>query len=320
LLAQDYDKYEIILINDGSTDGSSSICDDYVRRVESGKWKEESLRVIHQKNGGLSAARNAGLKVANGEYICFVDSDDYWQPDVLGELMGQIERDNLDVLRFNYQNVNEKYEIFYPNKDPKRDVDFRVEVTDGETFLNERLGPACYAWQFIFRRDLIISDDSANSLTLFTEGIYFEDVDWTPRMLQRANRIASTPLIVYNYLWRTGSITLPTDSKKREKVLRDKISLLEGFKEHRKLVKDPKWFSWMTSLTTMSVLNALAGMSSSERKPYIQELNLLRLFPLTTYRARGNNRIKIILANISPILYCVLMSFRSKKINITHNT
>ena len=107
------------------------------------------IRVIHQKNGGLSAARNAGLKVAKGEYVCFVDSDDYWEKNVLSGLMAQIERDNLDVLRFNYRNVNDAFEVIYPNKDPKRYVDYSEEVTDGETFLNERFGPSCYAVMFM---------------------------------------------------------------------------------------------------------------------------------------------------------------------------
>lgn len=318
LIKQDFSDYEIILVDDGSTDNSPQICDEYVRAFEIGDCKLE-IKCIHQKNGGLSAARNAGLKEAKGEYVCFVDSDDYWQPNVLGELMAQIERDNLDVLRFNYQNVNEQYEVFYPNKNPKRDVNYSTTVTDGECFLNERLGPACYAVMFILRRDLIIEEQSSlhhsiNSSfqpVLFTPGIYFEDTDWTPRMLVRAKRVASTPMIVYNYLWRKGSITLPTDPEKRKKVLRDKISLLCGFKEQTKLVKDQKWFTWMMSSIAMGVLNHLASIPSTERKPYLNELKALHVFPLIASREKVlSHRIKIIIANISPAFYCRLMSIR----------
>lgn len=317
LLAQDYDDYEIILVDDGSTDDSWQIIQEYVIRFKG--LEDERVRGIHQENGGLSAARNTGIAAAMGEYFCFVDSDDYWEENVLGGLMAHVERENLDVLRFNYRNVNERYEEFYPNKDPKRDVDYSESVVDGETFLNERLGPACYAVMFVIKRNLIISNQKSafsNQLKekdncLFTEGIYFEDTDWTPRMLLRAKRVASTPMVVYNYLWRTGSITLPTDPIKRKKVLEDKIRLIRGFQEHCQFVKDPVWFTWMTSTTAMGVLGMLAKMSSAERKSYMQELKSLHIFPLSTKKEKMlSQRIKTYLANISPSLYCKLMSIR----------
>ena len=190
LLAQDISDYEIILVDDGSPDECPQICNQYAERYS-------NIKVIHQPNAGLSAARNTGIAAATGDYIMFVDSDDYLQPNVLGALMEQVRRDNLDVLRFNYQNVNEQYEVFLPFKDAKRDVDYSEDIVDGESFLNKRLGPACYAVLFIVRHELLQD-------CLFTPNIYFEDTDWTPRMLIKAKRVASTPLVVYNYLWRQG--------------------------------------------------------------------------------------------------------------------
>lgn len=309
LINQDYSDYEIILVDDGSTDGSGELCDELATHPLIPSSSHPSIRVLHQANAGLSAARNSGIKAANGEYLCFVDSDDYWQPNVLGGLMQQVEHDNLDVLRFNYQNVNEQYEVFQPNKDPKRDVDYSTNVTDGETFLNERLGPACYVVMFIIRKE-ILNLQSPIFDVKFTEGIYFEDTEWTPRMLLRANRVASTPQIVYNYLWRSGSITLPTDPVKRDKVLHDKIALLNGFKEQRKLVRNPIWFDWMTSFNTMTILEMLIHLPASKRKPYIGELKSLRIFPLYTKKEKGLKKLKIHLANVSPELFCTLMSIR----------
>lgn len=298
LLVQDITDYEIILVDDGSPDECPQICDGYAE-------KYDNIRVVHQENAGLSAARNSGIKVAQGDYIMFVDSDDYLQPNVLGALMEQVEREKLDVLRFNYQKVNEQYEVFLPFKDAKRDVDYSEDVVDGETFLNKRLGPACYAVMFVVRREIILKE-------LFTLGIYFEDTDWTPRMLIRAQRVASTPMVVYNYLWRQGSITLPTEPHKREKVLRDKMSLLYGFRKQMQLVQDPIWFVWMTSFNTMTILNMLAAMPSSERKSYMQELKSLEIFPLYTQKEKGLKRLKIQIANFSPALYCRLMNLRNK--------
>ena len=291
-------EYEIILVDDGSPDVCPQICDDYAAA-------HNNIRVVHRENGGLSAARNSGIEVAQGEYVMFVDSDDYIEPNVLGGLIAQMELDNLDVLRYNFQNINEQYEVFHPFKAAQRDMDYSESVVDGETFLNERLGPACYAWAFVLRCELLEG-------CLFTPDIYFEDSDWTPRMLLKAKRAASNPMIVYNYLWREGSITLPDNPQKRDKVLRDKISLLRGFKEQKKMVKDPKWFEWMTSFTTMTILGMLAAMPSSERKPYLDEIKTLHVFPLSTLKENGTHKLKIILANISPSLYCKLMHMIQK--------
>ena len=95
LLAQDLplSEYEIILVDDESPDTCPQICDEYAATYK-------NVRVVHRENGGLSAARNTGIAAARGEYLCLVDSDDYWEPNVLGGLMAQVERENLDVLRF----------------------------------------------------------------------------------------------------------------------------------------------------------------------------------------------------------------------------
>ena len=111
LLAQDLpsSEYEIILVDDESPDACPQICDDYAAA-------HENIRVVHRKNGGLSAARNSGIEVAQGENIMFVDSDDYIEPNVLKGLLSQVERDNLDVLRYRLQYVNPQYEVYNPYK------------------------------------------------------------------------------------------------------------------------------------------------------------------------------------------------------------
>lgn len=331
LLAQDVpsSEYEIVLVDDGSTDSCPAICDEYARLMNErvNELTNERIKVIHRKNGGLSAARNSGINVAQGEYLMFVDSDDYLEPNVLGSLLKRMEEQRLDVLRYNYYNVRAKvsgvqctvyngkpleYEVFEPHKNAKPYFDYSSEVVDGETFLNERLGYACYAWAFLIKRNLIIDDRCIDDRCLFTEGIYFEDTDWTPRMLMRAKRVASTELKVYNYFWREGSITLPDNPVKKKKVLEDKIRLLYGFKEQQRLAQNKQWFVWQTAGTTMSVLGILATYPSVERKPYLKEIMSLNIFPLTTYRANRNSKIKIHIANISPLLYCNLMHFLHK--------
>ena len=172
LLAQDLSssEYEIILVDDESPDACPQICNEYATICE-------NIRVIHRKNGGLSAARNSGIEIAQGEYIMFVDSDDYIELNVLGGLIAQVKRDNLDVLRYRLQYVNPQYEVYNPYKsDPFRDNNYSEEVTDGVAFLNTRMSTACYAWAFMIKRNLIIGDSKLKiGDCLFTEGIYFED-------------------------------------------------------------------------------------------------------------------------------------------------
>ncbi len=90
ILDQDYKTTEILLIDDGSTDHSGKICNEYAR-------KHRNIRVIHQENAGLSAARNKGLSVAKGYYICFIDSDDYILPGYLSEMIKTIKKENADI-------------------------------------------------------------------------------------------------------------------------------------------------------------------------------------------------------------------------------
>ena len=330
LIAQDYRDYEIILVDDGSTDNSPQICDEYIKRVKSEELKDKSMKVLHQKNGGLSAARNAGLKVAEGEYVCFVDSDDYWEPNVLGALMEQVARDNLDVLRFNYQNVRvvgngengangengEGYEVFQPYKrDHRLDNDYSESVTDGITFLNTRMNTQCYAVMFIIRRSLLVVEGGKCNVEgencLFTEGIYFEDTDWTPRMLVKAKRVASTDRIVYDYLVRTGSITMAVDRTKQKKVLDDKMRLVGEMKRQAAELCDKgletKWFDRMIADTVVSIVGILSVFFYNERKKYLQQLQKMNVYPIlgTSFKAR--------LINSSPYLTVALLYLKNGK-------
>lgn len=305
LIHQDYDDYEIILVDDGSTDGSGAICDEYALKSQKSKVKSQEyplIKVIHQENRGLSAARNAGIAAATGEHICFVDSDDYWKENVLGGLMAQIERDKLDVLRFDYQNVNERYVVTDPNKYP-HPVDCRTDVVTGKRYLNERMFYTCYAVMYIIRREIAPT---------FTEGIHFEDVDWFPRMMLQAGRVNSTPTIVYNYLIRQGSITqVQGDKTKIRKNLEDNYYVLNTLTALEKQYPNCIWLHRMACMIASGMLVTIATYFYDERKEYIKRLRSQHVFPLLiadqgkTYRRRAK-----IINLIGPELYCILMRLR----------
>jgi glycosyltransferase involved in cell wall biosynthesis len=320
LLEQDMpeEEYEIILVDDGSTDQCPEICDEYERMFD-------NIRVIHQKNGGLSAARNSGIEVAQGEYIMFVDSDDYIEPNVLKGLLAQIERDNLDVLRYRLQYVRQvdvkhldaarldssnldatqlEYQVFNPyKKDPFNGNDYSEVPTDGVSFLNSRMNTQCYAWQFVIKQELLDG-------CIFTPGIYFEDTDWTPRILTKANRVASTDKIVYNYLVREGSITNAVNRSKQKKVLDDKMHLIVTLQQQaidlRKSGRYNRWYLDMISDNVVSIIGMLSTTFYAEKKAYLEQLKQLNIYPLAPKTLKAH------IINLSPRFAVELLHFKNR--------
>lgn len=293
------EEYEIIVVNDGSTDNSEEISRQY-------EEKYSNIKVVRQKNQGLSGARNTGIKLAHGKYIQFVDSDDYLQPNVLKTLVEKMESDNLDVLRFNYQNVNENYEVFEPYKEHKPYVDYRDEVCDGLTFLTERLGYACYAVQFLIKSELLKKEGNT-----FKSGIYFEDTEWTPRILTQAKRVTSTDLMVYNYLLRLGSITNSVSIEKKRKVLDDKMLLVSSLKQQMLDKADKRWYEGMISATVISIMGCIVADFYKEKDKYLKELNDLDVYPLSYYHTSKLAARKIKFINLSPRMFCWLLHLKN---------
>ena len=287
LLAQDISNYEIVLVDDGSPDECPQICDEY-------STKYSNIKVVHQVNAGLSAARNSGVSIAEGDYILFVDSDDYLQPNTLGTLLEQAVRDNLDVLRFRYQNVKESGEVFVPHEGMKTDYnDYSSNPTDGLSFLNERMWVQCYVVQFLVRREIVLQEQ-------FTPGIYFEDTDWTPRMLLRTKRVASTDLVVYNYLWREGSITLSQkDIAKMRKQLQDKLALIGKLNMLGNRVANRRWFDGMISGLVINVVGIIAQYFYKARKEYIKQLKSFGVLPIKNINVAPRAVRKLKLVNLS---------------------
>lgn len=301
LLDQDLspDDYEIILVDDGSTDCSGKICDEWADA-------HKNIRVIHQRNGGLSRARNTGINMARGLYVQFVDADDYLNTNVLGAITRRVILLNLDILRINYQNVNEAGKVFEPNKYSKPYVDYSEDICDGLTFLNERLGYACYAVQFVTRTSLL--QRAGNG---FREGIYFEDVEWTPRILLQAERVASLPTMVYNYLYRHNSITRNVDLARKRKALDDKLFLVRFLHQLGCDYSGSQWFDGMVAQTVLSILLEVGRYFYPDRKKYIRDLKKMKVFPLSSFHATPAARRRIRVANLSPEIMCHIYHFRN---------
>ena len=302
ILAQDLSarEYEIIIIDDGSTDMSGKIADEYADG-------HENVMVFHQANAGLSSARNAGIGVARGKYIQFVDSDDYLEPDVLAQLVLKMETESLDVLRFDYRNVNENYEPFHPNKEDKPYTDFRDDICDGPNFLTQRLGYACYAWQFTIRTDILVTNG-----IFFKEGVYFEDTEWTPRMLSASCRVNSTDLLVYNYLHRLGSITKSVTIEKRKKLVHDRLELVKALQKQASTANDRRWYDGMISGIVIASLNDVCRNFASSADVYLSQIKECGVYPLSYFHLSKGAMRKAKIINISPRLYCMIYKLKNR--------
>ena len=150
-----------------------------------------------------------------------------------------------------------------------------------------------------------------NKSCLFTEKIYFEDTDWTPRMLVRAKRVASANTVVYNYLQREGSITKAVNRSKQQKVLDDKMRLISEMQCQSKELKNQglsnTWFNRMIADTVISVIGILSVDFYAERKSYMAQLQQMDVFPIQSNNAKAK------LINLSPQLAVWLLHLKNKR-------
>ena len=199
ILVQSLNDYEIILVNDGSTDGSLSLCLEYER-------KYKFVHVINQPNQGVSAARNAGIKHAKGKYICFLDADDYYISDFSKSFFDLCEMNELDIIRGLYCVVEEDNEL--PDlKNWKRKLSFYNTVMDGGLFLYHSMrerSNEVVPWLGYFRREFLLENRIA-----FPEGISFEEdqIFFMKALVGQPCRVMQVPVVFYAYRQRPESAT-----------------------------------------------------------------------------------------------------------------
>lgn len=188
IVNQTYKNLEIILVDDGSPDNCPAMCDVWAT-------KDSRIRVIHKTNGGLSDARNAGLAVATGSLISFIDSDDWIEPDFFACLFEAIAGCNADVAECTTQFVDENGRTLRTRKVATQNIGrltaLRCLVLESGVYQT--------VWDKLYRREIIQGIP-------FENGKYNEDEFWTDQVLMRANSIAFVSAPLYNYLQRDGSI------------------------------------------------------------------------------------------------------------------
>ena len=215
VLAQSFTDYEIVLVDDGSTDGSGEIAAAYAA-------KHACIRLLTQENGGLGAARNTGIKVATGEYLLFVDSDDAIEPNTLQVLMDTVAQTRADLVIFDFLLVDEQGNLV--KAEPGcQSVPSDVSVKQNpELLLN---APA--AWNKLYKKSLFIE-----SGIYFPGRVFYEDFRTGPKILLQANCVQYVAQPLYRYVQRSGSIMHTKQVERNRDIIAAFDDLLAYFKRH----------------------------------------------------------------------------------------
>ena len=198
ILDQTYRNIELILVDDGSSDKSVQIIDE-----KSGKDKR--IVVIHKSNGGASDARNTGLSVCRGSYICFVDADDIIDPEYVMTMLTIAKEYDCDIVQCEYKRVNNR-DIVFTKGDNKISVVSNIDMLN--RIYSKSNVDTIVLWNKLFKKSVIAD-------IRFPVGIMFEDEVFCPRVIYNASRIAITNSTLYYYYHNNNSVMNTEYSKKK---------------------------------------------------------------------------------------------------------
>ena len=288
IINQTYKNLEIILVNDGSPDKCGAICDEYSN-------KDERIKVIHKKNGGLSDARNAGLDIATGDFISFVDSDDWIDIDTYEIMMNNIIKYNADIA---VSNIN----YVYDEKSKPKYNEENIHIFNREEAMNELIHDGlvqAVVWNKIYKKELLYN-------MKFKVGKLNEDEFFTYKICARAEKIVYIPNTLYQYRQRENSIMSTYSLKRLDSVeaLYERLNFIKN--EFPTLYNDEKYilcnsciYNYQMILKNYEIDKENLGRNKLKqyRKSIKFTFNDIALYSF-------KDKIKIILSGISLDLYC----------------
>ncbi len=279
VLSQTYENYEIILVDDGSTDNSGKICDEYA--------ENNKITVVHKENGGLSDARNKGLALAKGEYIYFLDSDDFIVPEAFKELISAITKTNSDFVFFDSLSFEDEGRNYDIEQRYVRKKDYGTQK--GEEILFETLNnkdyhsavPLCFIKKKMFK----------NPDLEFVSGIYYEDSIFTYDLFMSAENVTHCPKAYYHRRYRKASIMTAKKNKKYfDSICKVYKSVLAFSQKENKM--DSSVAKMYIARCAFNVFNNYEKLNSKEKADCEQQLKEIKKSILKD-DAYGNNALKM---------------------------
>ena len=292
VILQTYKNIEAILVDDGSTDKSGKICDELAAEYE-------NVKVVHKPNGGLSSARNAGMNVVSGEFIMFLDGDDYLALNAVEYLMNIYDKTKADIVQFGYEETDREY------SEIKAEVrgEYTVETDQKRFFekLYEIGGEAASACTKLYKKELF--DDLR-----FKEGIIHEDEYMATRMLAKVKRVAYIPEKLYFYVMRGGSIIRSGFNEKKLDffvVSDDRIKMLQKFRFYD--ILELEYRRRFMSLMNFYCLAAISQNTSCKKKIIGLIKDYYRRY---NYEPNGRMKTFYVLCRIDPHMVHIYYLFR----------
>lgn len=287
LLAQDVapNEYEIIIVDDGSKDSGAEIVQKYAE-------KHKNIELIRQKNQGPSAARNKCLETSKGDYVYFLDADDYLAHNVLGKLLELGASDHLEVLEFDTKQTSNKAPTDTISQSPK---DISVQVVDGINYI-AKYGFRNEAWRYFVKKSLL-----SNKGIQFVEGSLYEDAIFTASLFLNATRMAKVNMDVHRYVVVENSIVTSKDRDHNLKFINGMVNAIEHFhglikdldpahENYQKVVKRLKGRqqAFVFAIIIRTLKHRL--LSFKELKEILRKLNTLEAYPIDTKIGGVGNR------------------------------
>ena len=259
VLNQTLSDLEAILVDDGSPDRCGEMCDAWAA-------KDARIRVIHQQNGGLSVARNTGIRHATGDYVLFLDSDDWWETDtVLETIAKQLERTPAQVLSFNYRksfNGVAQPGYFDETLPSSEETESLAQIVQHERWINGACNKA-------LSRTMLLEND-----LLFRPGITSEDIDWTLRVALTAETFAFANVCVFVYRQHSASIS-HTVAPKNVRMLCDNVRTCVRLLEVAQTAKAEALTSYVAYQYATLIYNA-STLSGEDQKPLMEDIRQMK--------------------------------------------